>query len=731
MTGTTSDSNTTHALFATAGAPAFRQPILTDIGAGVAGAGTYDFSAATMEIPEALGFTANVNSTIGLDTTNNNTHLWENGADALAVAETAAIAANTIPKATNSTNSLMTASGLIDNGTTISTSEIVTLTGNLNCTVVNKIPCVSDSNPQGWAGANCGAWIQSAMNSITNGTVDARGCVTTPVATAEIDVPANIILLLPPVPMTFNVGANCFVKLTGNGAEIKGQLSASQTQATSSWVGTVLQALTPGASTKGVCVTPGVENVGVDGVAVDMVPAGGATTAGSDCFNTLGMSNSTFNNIFGYHCGGNGFIGGSSTTSHYYDNTITHATMRFVALDYWLLTTSNGTVDIDRFYCLNCSAHAFDASSNVTRSGTNGVHLQIPPGAAAAQSIVDIIFSPIFVFGTVSGATNYGLFLDNQSVNSYIKNVFAPGEIEGGFSNDAGIGIHSNGDATHLVDAIFLEPMLLSNWTTGNDLTSIDANNFRISDQASGVTYGSSFLFKDRTTLGGTTTTPGGGLVFASSSGGVYRWNTDSGGALTMQRTDVGPTDIWIFQQQLNQIYPATDSLGSFGLNNKRWLNSWIMNGNFGTTLLPIGAGGVDLGSTALPFGNLWLGTAATNNFKFQPASTTGARIITIADPLSPTTVGLPLQIASGTSTMASGAITAATCAAAITTSATGVLTTDAIDWSYATAPALTTDALLHISPYVTAGNVNFTRCNATASSITGTAIVLNWRVRR
>jgi len=30
----------------------------------------------------------------------------------------------------------------------------------------------------------------------------------------------------------------------------------------------------------------------------------------------------------------------------------------------------------------------------------------------------------------------------------------------------------------------------------------------------------------------------------------------------------------------------------------------------------------------------------------------------------------------------------------------------------------LTTDALLHISPYVTANNLNFTRCNPTAGAI-------------
>jgi hypothetical protein len=89
----------------------------------VFGAFLQDFSASTMEIPEAAGFTTNVDSTIGLDTTNNNVHLWVNSADSLAAAEASAIAANTIPKATDSTHSLLTASSLKDNGTTVTTTE--------------------------------------------------------------------------------------------------------------------------------------------------------------------------------------------------------------------------------------------------------------------------------------------------------------------------------------------------------------------------------------------------------------------------------------------------------------------------------------------------------------------------------------------------------------------------------------------------------------------------------
>jgi hypothetical protein len=149
----------------------------------------------------------------------------------------------------------------------------------------------------------------------------------------------------------------------------------------------------------------------------------------------------------------------------------------------------------------------------------------------------------------------------------------------------------------------------------------------------------------------------------------------------------------------------------------------------FPKTVSPSIAGATDLGSGALPWGSLWLGTAATNNFKFQSAATTAARVIYMPDPLG--AVNMPYVIASGTSSMTGAAIPAATCQTAITTFATNTLTTDSIEWAYATAPTVTTDALLHISPYVTANNVNFTRCNPTASSIAGTSIVINWRVIR
>jgi hypothetical protein len=102
-----------------------------------------------------------------------------------------------------------------------------------------------------------------------------------------------------------------------------------------------------------------------------------------------------------------------------------------------------------------------------------------------------------------------------------------------------------------------------------------------------------------------------------------------------------------------------------------------------------------------------------------------------VSDQLTFNSIGLSGTVIAGTSTMVLGSISGATCATAVTTSAAGTQVSDSIEWSYATAPSLTTDALLTVTSYTTLGNVNFTRCNSTAGAIVGTAIVINWRVIR
>jgi hypothetical protein len=72
------------------GACTTAQPTLANIAAGAVPTGLFDFSAGTMKIPQAAGFTATVNSTIGLDTTAGAFHFWINAADSVNAAFAAA-----------------------------------------------------------------------------------------------------------------------------------------------------------------------------------------------------------------------------------------------------------------------------------------------------------------------------------------------------------------------------------------------------------------------------------------------------------------------------------------------------------------------------------------------------------------------------------------------------------------------------------------------------------------
>lgn len=98
---------------------------------------------------------------------------------------------------------------------------------------------------------------------------------------------------------------------------------------------------------------------------------------------------------------------------------------------------------------------------------------------------------------------------------------------------------------------------------------------------------------------------------------------------------------------------------------------------------------------------------------------------------------GTTQTIASGTSALGTGAISSATCATVVTTSATGVATTDVVSASFNGDPTAVTGyvpltaGMLTIIGYPTANNVNFKVCNNTSSSITPGAITLNWRVVR
>jgi hypothetical protein len=89
--------------------------------------------------------------------------------------------------------------------------------------------------------------------------------------------------------------------------------------------------------------------------------------------------------------------------------------------------------------------------------------------------------------------------------------------------------------------------------------------------------------------------------------------------------------------------------------------------------------------------------------------------------------------VAAGTATFATSAIAAGgqSAAATISGAMTGILASDTVLWAYTSTPPAATSARLHINPVVGANSVSFTRTNPTASSITPTAMVINWKVVR
>lgn len=103
---------------------------------------------------------------------------------------------------------------------------------------------------------------------------------------------------------------------------------------------------------------------------------------------------------------------------------------------------------------------------------------------------------------------------------------------------------------------------------------------------------------------------------------------------------------------------------------------------------------------------------------------------------IAPGSAGGPTTtIRNGTSALRTSAIPSGSCAEVVTTAATGVATTDVINWGFNSDPTgvtgYTASGMLTIVAYPSANNVNFKVCNQTASSITPGAVTLNWRVQR
>lgn len=142
-----------------------------------------------------------------------------------------------------------------------------------------------------------------------------------------------------------------------------------------------------------------------------------------------------------------------------------------------------------------------------------------------------------------------------------------------------------------------------------------------------------------------------------------------------------------------------------------------------GLTASTAGAG--TIGSTSLPFLSLILGTAATTTLTVTPAAFATGSVATVNDPGITTTV-LPL-VKRGTVAYTSGALSAGTCATAVTTTVTGLATTSTVAASLNAAPQTAWKTGITFYAYPTANTVNILVCNPTAGSITPESATFNF----
>ncbi len=146
---------------------------------------------------------------------------------------------------------------------------------------------------------------------------------------------------------------------------------------------------------------------------------------------------------------------------------------------------------------------------------------------------------------------------------------------------------------------------------------------------------------------------------------------------------------------------------------------------NAASTLTASTAASGSVGSTALPFTSVILGTAATNTLSITPAAFAQGTVATVDDPAL-AAVKLAL-VRRGTIAYTSGAIGAGTCSTAVTATVTGLATTSTVTASLNAAPQTAWKTGIFVVAYPTVNTVNLVLCNGTAGSITPESTTLNY----
>lgn len=237
------------------------------------------------------------------------------------------------------------------------------------------------------------------------------------------------------------------------------------------------------------------------------------------------------------------------------------------------------------------------------------------------------------------------------------------------------------------------------------------------------------------------TTTPivnaGGGCVTATGIPSGDSWQMLSNGVSidcfqTISTAGSGAVTSVANSDGTLTISPTTGSVvASLALGHA---NTWSGQQTFVAPVLGTIASGVATNLTGTAAG-LTAGTASAAPVSGLTGAGTG--VVTALGTALSAAGGLSSTIASGTSALGTGAISSATCATVVTTTATNTATTDVIWWGFNGDPTgvvgyePATAGMLTIIAYPSANNVNFKVCNNTSSSVTPGAITLNWRVIR
>jgi hypothetical protein len=253
---------------------------------------------------------------------------------------------------------------------------------------------------------------------------------------------------------------------------------------------------------------------------------------------------------------------------------------------------------------------------------------------------VDTFFTDVSIYGATNSTTAQPLVVDTGTSRLYLSQVATGFGLHGFTVQNANSG-GSYGNAPVYIWA----DQFLADTTTGGDGVLFASS---LSSSVVGAHFTNSWAAAAGRNNVGTIVAAGSNGFHISGGQGIYigagtRIRLNSGNGILIDSANVAEVRIEDDTISAGHYisfanFPSTSSTTHqiYGTTFHRGVLSMSNNNIQGTaSVLPNSAAG-DIGATATPYGNLWLGTAATNNLKFQPGTTTGARVVTIADPLRP-----------------------------------------------------------------------------------------------